>query len=110
VISDGDLDVLRKPFLQSSAVGRALMATLQKLQLDKTTTAIQTGFTQWQKPTLILWGASDPWLETTEVKKIADSLDNVEIVELTEAKHYPQEHWSQEIATEILQFFRRQVF
>ena len=110
VISDEDLNVLRKPFLQSSAVGRALMATLQKLQLDQTTTAIETGLRNWEQPTLILWGAADPWLETITVKKLADSLKNVEMSELAEAKHYPQEHWSKEIAQEILQFFSRKVF
>ncbi len=109
VIADRDLDVLRKPFLQSSAVGRALMMTLKQLQLDKTMTQIETGFTKWEKPTLILWGAADPWLDTAGAKKLAASRSNVEISELPEAKHYPQEHWSKEIAEEIRQFFRRQV-
>ena len=110
VVGDRDLDVLRKPFLQSSAVGRALMTTLQRLQLEKTTTAIEKNFTEWKKPTLILWGTADPWLNVEEVKKLANSLENVDLIELSEAKHYPQEHWSSEIATEIQQFFRRKVF
>ena len=109
VIADRDLDVLRKPFLQSSAVGRALMMTLKQLQLNKTMSQIETGFTKWEKPTLILWGAADPWLDTAGAKKLAASRFNIEISELPEAKHYPQEHWSKEIAEEIRQFFRRQV-
>lgn len=109
VIADRDLDILRKPFLQSSAVGRALMVTLKQLQLEKITTQITTGFSKWEKPTLIIWGAADPWLDVTEAKKLAAAYSNVELVELTEAKHYPQEHWSKEIAEEIQQFFRRQV-
>lgn len=107
VIQDRDLNVLRKPFLQSSAVGRALLTTLKKLQLDKVMPEITTGLTEWKKPTLILWGKEDPWLDPTAAQKLADSLSNIEIVELPEAKHYPQEHWSKEIATEITQFFRR---
>jgi hypothetical protein len=53
VITDKDLDVLRKPFLQSSAVGRSLMTILKKLQLDQTTQEITAGLSQWSKPTLI---------------------------------------------------------
>ncbi len=109
VISDQDLGVLRKPFLQSSAVGRALMMILKQLQLNKTMAQMETGFTNWEKPTLILWGAADPWLDTAGAKKLAASRSNLEIIELPEAKHYPQEHWSKEIAEEIRQFFRRQV-
>jgi len=110
VISDKDLDVLRKPFLQSSAVGRSLMAILQKLQLDKTMAEIQTGLSQWSQPTLILWGAADSWLALDSAQKLADANPEIAIIELPEAKHYPQEHWSQEIAAEIIQFFRRKVF
>ncbi|MGF1540787.1 MAG: alpha/beta fold hydrolase [Pleurocapsa sp.] len=109
VVADRDLDVLRKPFLQSSSVGRALMMTLKQLQLKKTTAQIETGLSQWDKPTLILWGAADPWLDTTGVKQLETSRPNIETIELPEAKHYPQEHWYKEITEEIGQFFRRQV-
>lgn len=110
VISDKDLDVLRKPFLQSSAVGRSLMVILQKLQLDKTMVEIQTGLSQWSQPTLILWGAADSWLALASAQKLADANPEIAITELPEAKHYPQEHWSKEIAAEMIQFFRRKVF
>lgn len=110
VISDKDLDILRKPFLQSSAVGRALMVILQKLQLDKTMAEIETGLSQWSQPTLILWGAADSWLSLASAQKLADANPKIVLVELPEAKHYPQEHWPKEIAAEIIQFFRRKVF
>lgn len=110
VIADKDLDVLRKPFLQSSAVGRALMTTLKQLQLDKVMPEITKGLNTWSQPTLIIWGKEDPWLNIAAAQQLANASSNIEIVELPEAKHYPQEHWSTEIATEITQFFRRQVF
>lgn len=110
VIADGALALHRKPFLQTSAVGRALRTTIQKLKLAKTTGTIETGLKQWQQPTLIIWGMSDPWLEATDVGKLANSLADARLVELPEAKHYPQEHWSQEIAEAIVGFFRRKVF
>lgn len=110
VITDKDLDVLRKPFLQSSAVGRSLMTILKKLQLDQTMEEIATGLSQWSKPTLIIWGSADAWLDVADVKKLAATNSEITLVELPEAKHYPQEHWASDIAKEIVQFFRRKVF
>ena len=86
------------------------MIILKKMQLDQTTQEIEVGLSQWSKPTLIIWGTADSWLNSADAKKLADSNPEVSLVELSEAKHYPQEHWSSEIAQEIVQFFRRKVF
>ncbi|MDJ0679343.1 MAG: alpha/beta fold hydrolase [Xenococcaceae cyanobacterium MO_167.B52] len=110
VIEDQDLDIHRKPYLTSSAVGRALGATIKALDLNKTTTEISEGLKQWEQPTLIIWGEEDPWLAIAEVETVAQSNSHIELVKLPEAKHYPQEHWSKEIAQEISQFLRRSVF
>ncbi len=110
VIEDRTLDILRKPFLQSSDVGRALMVTLKKLQLDTAIPQIEVGLTDWSKPTLIIWGAADKWLDLEAVKRLAVANSAITLVELPEAKHYPQEHWASNIAEEIVQFFRRKVF
>ena len=110
VVQDKDLDILRKPFLQSSDVGRALMTTLKKLQLDTVTSEIEASLQNWSKPILIIWGTADTWLDVDAVKKLANANAEITLVELPEAKHYPQEHWSSDIAGEIVQFFRRKVF
>ncbi len=110
VVADRDLDVLRKPFLQSSDVGRSLMAILKKLQLDRTMPEIEAGLSQWSKPTLIIWGTADKWLDVVDVQKLAAANSNITLIELPEAKHYPQEHWASDIAKEIVQFFSRKVF
>ncbi|MBE9170045.1 alpha/beta fold hydrolase [Pleurocapsales cyanobacterium LEGE 06147] len=110
VIADDNLAIYRKPFLQSSAVGRALVATIKNLQLATVMAEIETGFSRWQKPTLLIWGMEDPWLPPTEAEQLAASRPNVEMIQLPEAKHYPQEHWSTEIGETIIYFFRRQVF
>ena len=110
VVEDKDLDILRKPFLQSSDVGRALMMTLKQLQLDTVMPAIEAGLKDWSKPTLIIWGTADRWLDTDAVKQLAAANDEITLAELTEAKHYPQEHWASDIADKIVQFFRRKVF
>jgi haloalkane dehalogenase len=110
VISDRDLDIYRKPFLKSSAAGRALVATIKNLKLSETLAEIESGFSSWEKPTLIIWGMADPWLCAEDAQKLATSKPNVELAKLEEAKHYPQEHWSKEVSAEIANFLRRQVF
>jgi pimeloyl-ACP methyl ester carboxylesterase len=52
----------------------------------------------------------DPWLPAADAEQLAASRPNVEMIQLPEAKHYPQEHWSTEIGETIIYFFRRQVF
>ena len=110
VVADADLDVLRKPFLQSSDVGRSLMTILKKLDLDKTTPEIEAGLKEFDRPTLIIWGMGDKWLDAAEVKTLAATNEEITLVELPEAKHYPQEHWSSDVARAMVQFFRRKVF
>lgn len=110
VVTDKDLDVLRKPFLQSSDVGRSLMAILKKLDLENSTKEIEVGLEAWKKKGLIIWGTEDKWLDIDNPKKLAAANSNITLIELSEAKHYPQEHWSSEIAEEIIQFFRSKVF
>lgn len=110
VVKDEDLDILRKPFLQSSDVGRSLMAILKKLDLGNAITEIEVGLEKWSKPSLIIWGTEDKWLNIEAAKKLSAANSNITLIELPEAKHYPQEHWSSEIAEEIIQFFRRKVF
>jgi pimeloyl-ACP methyl ester carboxylesterase len=110
VIEDKDLNILRKPFLQSSDVGRALMTTLKQLQLDTVIPEIEAGLKDWSKPTLIIWGSADTWLDVDDVKKLATANSEITLIELSTAKHYPQEHWASDIAGEIVQFFRRKVF
>jgi haloalkane dehalogenase len=107
IIADEDLNVLRKPFLQTSAVGRALMTSLKKLQLKSTMEEIEAGFKDWQSPTLLVWGMCDPWLSSTAAEQLAQSSSNIDLVKLPEAKHYPQEHWNSEIAEAVIKFLVR---
>ena len=107
VISDENLAVYRKPFLMSSSVGRALVATIQQLKLEQTMAEIEAGFANWDKPTLLIWGMADPWLAANQPEKLAASNSNVNIFQLPEAKHYPQEHWVKEISEKIIEFFRK---
>lgn len=108
VISDENLAIYRQPFLKTSSVGRSLLATTKNLKLASSMTTIQQGFTTWEHPTLIVWGMADPWLSSEVPETLAAAHGNVELVKLDEAKHYPQEHWGQEVSSSIVNFLRRQ--
>lgn len=106
-ISDQDLDVYRRPFLKSSAAGRSLLATVRNLQLQTSMAEIESGFQQWQKPTLIVWGPADPWLPLSMAENFASSLPQAELIRLESGGHYPQEHWHEPIIENLLPFLRR---
>ena len=105
-ISDADLDVYRKPFLKSSKAGRSLLATVRNLQLQQSMVEIESGFQQWQKPTLIVWGMNDPWLSLSMAQNLVKYAPQTELVQLQNVGHYPQEHYSEEILKDLLRFVR----
>ena len=92
VVTDGDLDIYRKPFLLSSAAGRSLLATLRHLELANSLTAIQSELADWPQPTLLIWGMNDPWLPIAVAEAAVKILAKGELVRLAEFGHYPQEH------------------
>jgi len=108
-VEDADLDVYRRPFLQTSDSGRALLATVQNLQLKQVTTEIETGFREWQKPVLVAWGDRDPWLPIVMAESFAQSVPHAEFVKLEEVGHYPQEDWHEKVNDVLLSFLRRQL-
>jgi pimeloyl-ACP methyl ester carboxylesterase len=106
-ISDGDLDVYRRPFLKSSDAGRSLMNTVRNIQLPQSMTEIESGWKNWTHPTLLVWGLTDPWLSVEPAEKLAASLQNAQLVKLEKAGHYPQEHWSEKVSEALVNFLRR---
>ncbi len=107
-VEDADLDIYRRPFLRSSDAGRALLTTIQRLQLKQVTAEIAAGFQQWHRPTLVAWGIRDPWLPLSMAKEFTHALTDVELVELAEVGHYPQEDWHEKVSNVLLPFLRRQ--
>ncbi|MEW6493206.1 MAG: alpha/beta fold hydrolase [Cyanobacteriota bacterium] len=107
-ISDQDLDIYRKPFLKSSDVGRSLVAIVKNLQMKQSMAEVESGFRNWEKPTFILWGMKDPWLPFEQAQQFANTLKNVEVIQIEEGGHYPQEHWSAKVSESLLPFLRRQ--
>jgi pimeloyl-ACP methyl ester carboxylesterase len=107
-ISDKDLDIYRKPFLKSSDPGRSLVATIRNIQWKSSMAEIESGFRNWKQPTLIVWGMKDPWLPVELAQQFAKGIKNVELVQLEESGHYPQDHWSEKVSESLLLFLRRQ--
>ncbi len=106
-IKDQDMDIYRRPWIKSSDAGRALMATLQNLQLSQVTAEIETGLNQWDQPLLMAWGIRDPWLSIEPVQTIARSHKPAEFVALEEVGHYPQEDWHEKVSEALVTFLRR---
>ncbi|WP_342597198.1 alpha/beta fold hydrolase [Cyanobacterium aponinum UTEX 3222] len=104
VISDNNLALYRKPIVTSSAAGRMLVTIVKNLQLKQTTKEIETGLKTWEKPCLIIWGNEDPWLEIDSVENLIKTNNKLKLTPLPEAKHYPQEHFSEEISPLIINF------
>jgi pimeloyl-ACP methyl ester carboxylesterase len=109
VIEDKKLDVYRKPFLTSSGAGRALVSVAKNMKLKQSMAEISTGLPKFSQPTLIIWGKLDPWLDISQAENFAKG-SKIELEILPEAKHYPQEHWVQEMGEIMVNFLRRQIF
>lgn len=108
VIQEEDLGKYREPFLKNSAAGRSLLNVTKNLQLNKSTSQIESELANWNKPTMILWGMADPWLSSTVIETLAQNNNNLEFRKLPEAKHYPQEHWCSDITPKIINFLKRE--
>ena len=106
-IPDEDLDVYRRPWLRTSSAGRSLMYALRGLKLSESTAEIRAGFEGYSAPVLVIWGTNDPWLSSDSVREFVDRLTDGTLVELPEAGHFPQEHWTKEISESLLPFLRR---
>ncbi|AFY59054.1 putative hydrolase or acyltransferase of alpha/beta superfamily [Rivularia sp. PCC 7116] len=107
VIKDKDLDIYRKPFLKASATGRSLLATIRNLQLKAAMEEIESGFKEWQKPILVQWGKTDPWLNVEMAEKFVGSAPDAQIVRINDVGHYPQEHHHEAILQDMKPFVRR---
>lgn len=106
-VSDEDLEIYRRPFLKSSAVGRSLLATIRELRLTRTLCTIDQGFEKWNAPTLVVWGTADKWLPVEQAQAFVKKLENADLVELTETGHYAQEDWSEKVSDAVVPFLRR---
>jgi pimeloyl-ACP methyl ester carboxylesterase len=105
-IEDQDLDVYRKPFLKTSASGRALLSTIRNLQLETAMKEIEPGFKEWQKPILVQWGMIDPWLSVDIAESFVKNVPDGDIIKLNNVGHYPQEHYHEVILQDLLPFVR----
>lgn len=108
-VADKDLTVYRSPFLKSSSAGRSLLATVRNLKIKQVASEMSASLAQnWTKPTLVVWGVSDPWLPVSLAEAYVRSLKNVEFIQLAEVGHYPQEDWHEKVSEAVLPFLRRQ--
>ncbi|GAB4216600.1 MAG: alpha/beta fold hydrolase [Synechococcales cyanobacterium] len=102
-VKDRDLDVYRRPFLTTSASGRALLATVQHLQLPQQLPAIAAAFRESTIPTLIAWGMQDPWLPFDQLSSLTNR-KRLKVVSLEQVGHYPQHDWPEKVIEAVIPF------
>lgn len=107
VIDEQKLRVYRQPFRDSSQAGRGLFHSTKNLDLNFTLKTLYNGLKTLELPTLILWGLADPWLSGEEGAALGEINDFIQWETLPEAKHYPQEHWPEEIGDRLLPFLKK---
>jgi pimeloyl-ACP methyl ester carboxylesterase len=106
-VPDKDLDVYRRPWLKSSAAGRSLLAVVRNLQLSQSLAEIETGFSTWTKPTLVIWGLEDPWLSIEMAETFVNPIRSAALVKLEQLGHYPQQDWYQKVSEVMIPFLRK---
>ncbi len=106
-VKDKDLDVYRRPFLTTSASGRALLATVQNLSLPQVMKELEAGFSDWKRPTLIAWGMQDRWLPFELVTQLCQRIPKAQVVKLEQVGHYPQHDWPQKVQEAVIPFLRK---
>ncbi|WP_069790422.1 alpha/beta fold hydrolase [Cyanobacterium sp. IPPAS B-1200] len=104
VISDENLAYYRKPIITSSLAGRTMVTMVRRMQFLDSMKEIEAGLKTWEKPCLIFWGIDDPWLNIEPVEAIAKANPNITLKKISEAKHYPQEHFSKKISPILVSF------
>ncbi|MDJ1181054.1 alpha/beta fold hydrolase [Roseofilum sp. BLCC_M91] len=107
-VDDKDLNVYRRPFLETSAAGRALLATLRNLNLKSSLAEISSTLPQWSKPLQVIWGENDPWLLQSSAKEAISRVSQAEFIALEEVGHYAQEDWPEKVCEALIPFLRRQ--
>lgn len=103
-VPDKDLDVYRRPFLTTSASGRALLATVQNLGIPKESALLADQFAQWTRPTLVAWGMQDPWLRFQEEWS---QRRGTKVIKLEQVGHYPQHDWAEKVIEAVVPFLRQ---
>ena len=106
-VEDADLDVYRKPYLTSSAAGRALLATVRQLNQAEVSEQVAIALAKRAAPILVAWGDRDPWLPVDAAEAGAAKLPSAEFVRFEETGHYPQEDWPEKLTQALSLFLRR---
>lgn len=108
-VEDADMDIYRRPWIRSSDAGRALYATLRRLDLAQVNAEIGAGLGQWTQPLLIGWGDRDPWLPLNQAEATAKTYPSTQWVAFQEVGHYVQEDWHEKVSEALIPFLRRTI-
>eukprot|EP00897_Mesotaenium_endlicherianum_P004064 jgi/Mesen1/3686/ME000202S02771 len=108
-IDEEDAMVYRRPYLTSGMSGFALTAVVRALQKELKGSLAQVraalASPQWTRPTGVIWGRKDRWLDFNGVPEFA-KLANAKVIELAEVGHHAQEDYGEEVGKAVLRLLR----
>eukprot|EP00195_Chlamydomonas_chlamydogama_P017034 CAMPEP_0202894956 /NCGR_PEP_ID=MMETSP1392-20130828/4247_1 /ASSEMBLY_ACC=CAM_ASM_000868 /TAXON_ID=225041 /ORGANISM="Chlamydomonas chlamydogama, Strain SAG 11-48b" /LENGTH=374 /DNA_ID=CAMNT_0049579815 /DNA_START=22 /DNA_END=1146 /DNA_ORIENTATION=- len=101
-----DADVYAKPYAESPAASQAIAATMDKVDFGNLLQRVDEGFVSWRKPSALLFGSSDPFLDVGSVFQFLESKRTNMKAMSASAKlgHMPQEDYAEALHDSILLF------
>ncbi|KAJ7519815.1 hypothetical protein O6H91_20G056900 [Diphasiastrum complanatum] len=113
ILDEEDAMVYRRPYLSSGAAGFSLTAITRALarELKDSVTFLRKTLAsnEWSRPTYILWGTKDRWLEISGVEESASTM-NIEVLSLSEVGHHAQEDYGEEVGLIVHKLLKKFVY
>lgn len=105
VMNDALLDSYLKPYVDDPGARTALLKCVREFDLRPTLEKeITPGLGKIQTPTLILWGADDPYVPLTYSKKLKDDVPQAELQVILRTAHLEMEERPEDVRAQLKEF------
>lgn len=107
-IARKDAEVYDKPYKDDPAASVAIATTMDQLDWPKLLTSVDDEFITWRKPSLLLFGSNDPFVDVSTAFAFLDSKRTNMKVASVAAKlgHMPQEDYPEAIQDTIMAWLK----
>jgi len=105
IMTDTMLNDYLKPYHDDPGARIALLKSVRELNLRPSLESeIQANLGKIQAPTLIMWGAEDPYVPLGFAKKLKDDIPNSELYVVLQSGHYIQEERPEDVRAALKEF------
>lgn len=105
LMTDAILTDYLKPYHDDPGARPALLKCVRELNLRPVLeNEVQSNLGKIQAPTLIVWGADDPYVPLTFSKKLKDDIPNSELYVVLRSGHYIQEERGEDVRAAVKEF------